>query len=256
MVRVPEIRLIPGEPMMDWNSRVAEWEDVAASPAFQRLAAEVIGRAEPVPEDRVIDLGAGTGLLTLTLAGRVADIVAIDYAQAMVDHLHMTCENRHITNVTCTVADLRTIPLPDGSRTLAVSNYAYHHLDHAGKAVALEELYRILAPGGRLVICDMMFSISLRGRDRRIIFDKIVLMAKRGPAGIARVLRNAGRIATRRWEFPERPDAWVALLGEAGFDGISTHELPNETGLVVAYRPEYADAEADRRTPAAEDLAP
>ena len=69
---------------MDWNTRVAAWEDIAASPAFQRMADRVIAAAEPTPEDTAIDLGAGTGLLTLRLARVAADVVAIDGAPAMV----------------------------------------------------------------------------------------------------------------------------------------------------------------------------
>jgi ubiquinone/menaquinone biosynthesis C-methylase UbiE len=223
--------------MMDWNTRVDEWKGVASSPVFQRLAHEVVTRANPAPSDHVIDLGAGTGLLTFRLAERVADVVAIDYADAMVEHLRESVRHHQLANVTCTVADLRSLPLPAQSRTLAVSNYAYHHLDHDGKRAALDELYRVLAPGGRVVICDMMFAISLRARDRRIILDKVVLMAKRGPAGVLRVLRNAGRIATRKWEFPERPDAWVDLLTGAGFVDIATDTLVNEAGIVTASRP-------------------
>ena len=222
---------------MDWNTRVAAWEDVAASPAFQRMADRVIAAAEPTPEDTAIDLGAGTGLLTLRLARVAADVIAIDGAPAMVEHLRSVCARNELTNVTCRVADLRELTLPAGSRTLAVSNYAYHHIDHAGKRTALQEVFRVLAPGGRVVICDMMFALSLRPRDRRIMLDKVRLMVRRGPAGVMRILRNAGRVATGTWEHPERPEAWHELLAEAGFIDISTTELGNETGMAVAHRP-------------------
>ena len=222
---------------MDWNTRVADWEDVAASPAFQRLADHVISAAEPTPEDAAIDLGAGTGLLTLRLAPVVGDVIAIDNAPAMVEYLDRVCANDALANVSCRIADLRELGLPDGSRTLAVSNYAYHHMDHAGKRAGLHELHRVLAPGGRLVICDMMFALSLRPRDRQIILEKVRLMARRGPAGVVRILRNAGRVATGTWEHPERPEAWIELLSDAGFVDIRTRELGNEAGMAVARRP-------------------
>ena len=222
---------------MDWNTRVADWEDVAASPAFQRLADRVIAAAAPTATDAAIDLGAGTGLLTLRLAPFVADIIAVDAAPAMIDHLRAECARRDFADVDCRVADLRRLGLPDASRTLAVSNYAYHHLDRDGKRAALAELFRVLVPGGRVIICDMMFGISLRPRDRRIVMEKVRLMARRGPAGIVRIVRNAGRVATGTWEHPERPEAWVDLLTDAGFADISTAELGNESGLVAAVRP-------------------
>ncbi len=129
---------------MDWNTRVADWADVAASPAFQTLADQLICAADPSPEDLAVDLGAGTGLLTLRLARTVEDVIAIDAAPAMVDHLRRTCDERALDNVFCQVADLRALTLPEMSRTLAVSNYAYHHIDHAGKRAALAELLRVL----------------------------------------------------------------------------------------------------------------
>jgi len=222
---------------MDWNTRVAAWEDVAASPAFQRLADRVIESAEPSADDRVVDLGAGTGLLTFRLASVVHDVVAIDAAPAMVDYVRAASEHNGVHNVQAEVSDLRALALPDASRTLAVSNYAYHHVDHEGKRTALRDLHRVLEPGGRIAICDMMFALSLRPRDRRIILDKVRLMARRGPAGIMRILRNAGRVATGTWEHPERPEIWVELLAEAGFVDIQAFELTNEAGLVVARRP-------------------
>jgi ubiquinone/menaquinone biosynthesis C-methylase UbiE len=222
---------------MDWNTRVAAWEDVAASPAFQRLADLIIENAQPSADDRVVDLGAGTGLLTFRLASAVHDVIAIDAAPAMVEHVRARSQRTGVHNVQAVVSDLRALELPDASRTLAVSNYAYHHLDREGKRTALGDLYRILEPGGRVAICDMMFALSLHPRDRRIIADKVRLMARRGPAGIVRILRNAGRVATGRWEHPERPEVWVALLAEAGLTDIQAFELSNEAGLVVARRP-------------------
>ncbi len=222
---------------MEWNERVTEWEQVAASPAFQRLADRVLEAADPQPDDQVVDLGAGTGLLTFRIAPLVANVMAIDAAPAMVDRLLEISRDDGIDNIDGTVADLRDLRLPAGSRTLAVSNYAYHHLDHDGKLMALRELHRVLAPNGRVVICDMMFALSVRGRDRRIILDKMRLMARRGPAGIVRILRNAGRVATGSWEHPERPQAWAEMLEQAGLTDIKTFELTNESGLVTARRP-------------------
>ncbi len=222
---------------VSWNERVNEWEEVAASPAFQRLADNILEHASPTLADRVVDIGAGTGLLTLRVAPLVRDVLAIDAAPAMVERVIAIGKREGLENISGAVADLRELGLPDGSRTLAISNYAYHHVDHEDKRVALQDLYRVLAPGGRVVICDMMFAVSLRPRDRRIIWDKVKLISKRGPAGVLRVLKNAGKIATGTWEHPERPEAWEQLLTEIGFVEVASYELTNESGLVTARRP-------------------
>ena len=143
-----------------WDERVEAWEEVAASDAFLAIRDRIVELAEPRRDDRVVDLGAGTGLLTLALAPRVHKLVAVDISERMLERLDDAAIADGIHNVETLVADLRRLPLEDESATLVVSNYAFHHLDDTGKELALAEARRILQPGGRVVICDMMFSLS------------------------------------------------------------------------------------------------
>jgi ubiquinone/menaquinone biosynthesis C-methylase UbiE len=148
---------------------------------------------------------------------------------AMADDIH---------NVETLEADLRCLPLEDESATLVVSNYAFHHLDDTGKELALAEARRILRPGGRLVICDMMFSLSLEPRDRRVVAQKVVALLKRGPAGVIRILRNAGRVVAGRWEQPAPPATWEQMLAARGFEDVRIELLEHEAAVAVARRPE------------------
>ena len=120
---------------------------------------------------------------------------------------------------------------------VVVSNYAFHHLDHAGKQLALTEARRILQPGGRLVIADMMFGLSLRDRDRHIIASKIVAIGRRGPAGLWRIARNGALIATGRWEHLEPPEAWRRMLEQRRFENVDVSLLAHESGVACARRP-------------------
>ena len=140
-------------------------------------------------------------------------------------------------NVECVVADLREVPLDDASADVVVSSYAFHHLRDEGKELALAEARRILRPGGRMVICDMMFALSLRGSDRRIVARKVVAIARRGPAGLVRLARNAGRVATGRWEYPATAERWRDLLEARRFTGVEVFMVENEAGIATAARP-------------------
>lgn len=189
-----------------WDERVGAWEEVAASEAFLAIRDRILELAEPRRDDRVVDLGAGTGLLALAVAPRVREVFAVDISERMLERLDDAAIADGIHNIEFVRGDLRRLPLEDESATLVISNYAFHHLDDAGKQLALAEARRILQPGGRLVIGDMMFSLSLNARNRRLIWEKVVALLKRGPAGVVRILRNAVRVLVGRWEKPAAPE--------------------------------------------------
>jgi ubiquinone/menaquinone biosynthesis C-methylase UbiE len=230
-----------------WDERVEAWDEVAASEAFLAIRDCIVDLAEPRRDDRVVDLGAGSGLLALALAPRVGELVAVDISERMLERLDDSAVADGIHNVETLVADLRRLPLEDESATLVVSNYAFHHLDDAGKELALSEARRILRPGGRLVLCDMMFSLSLEPRDRRLVLEKVVALLRRGPAGVVRILRNAGRLLAGRWEQPARPETWEEMLAARGFEDVRIELLEHEAAIAVARRPDLSSEGARAR---------
>ena len=232
--------MLVSEDPYGWDERVDAWQEVATSQSFLAIRDRIVELAGPRADDLVVDLGAGTGLLSLALAPHVRALVAVDISERMLERLDDTAVANGIHNVEIRVADLRRLPLEDESATLVVSNYAFHHLDDSGKELALAEARRILRPGGRLVICDMMFSLSLEPRDRRLVIDKVVALLKRGPAGVVRILRNVARVVTGRWEQPATPQTWEQMLVARGFENVRIELLEQEAAVAVARRPELS----------------
>ncbi len=220
---------------------------MVASEAFLALRDRIVDAARPTADDRVVDLGAGTGLVSLAIAPHVHEVIAVDISARMIERLEAAASADGVGNVRALEADLRVLPLEDEWATLVVSNYAFHHLDDAGKELALSEARRVLRPGGRLVVCDMMFSLSLDGRDRRVIWEKVWAMLKRGPAGVIRILRNAGRVVAGRWEQPARPETWVEMLEARGFVDVKVELLEHEAAIATARRPEATSPVARAR---------
>jgi hypothetical protein len=93
----------------------------------------------------------------------------------------------------------------------------------------------------------MMFSLSLEPRDRRLVWEKIVALLKRGPAGIVRIIRNAFRVLTGRWEQPCTPERWQEMLAARGFADVRIELLEHEAAVAVARRPEVSGQAARAR---------
>ena len=222
----------------DWDRHVIAAEEVARSRGFKHLRDEIVTRAAPRAEDRVLDIGSGTGLLTIPIAERTAHVMALDISPAMCEYLRAKAGSAKIDSLDVVVGSAASLPLVDGSVDLVVSNYCFHHLADADKHRALAEVVRVLSPGGRLVFGDMMFRVGVADpRDRRVVADKARAMVRKGPAGIARLAKNAARIATRSWETPARPDWWRGALETAGFVEVVVEELPHEGGIATARKP-------------------
>jgi len=211
---------------------------MAASPGFLALRESIIEAAELTPQDHLLDVGAGTGLLALAAAPSVAHVSALDVSPAMCAHLQAKLERLGVTNASVMVDNATHLPLADSSVDVVVSNYCFHHLRDADKDRALAEIRRVLRPGGRLVFGDMMFRLGVsESRDRAVIALLVWRIARRGPAGLLRLLKNAARILTGRWEHPASVAWWQAALSRAGFIDVEVNALAHEGGLARAHAP-------------------
>jgi len=221
----------------NWDRHVRDAETVARGPGFVALRDRVLELASPQSGDIAVDLGAGTGLLTLALAPDVERVWAIDNSAGMVEYLRVRAESAELDNVRVVLASATHVPLVDDIADLVVSNYCFHEMTDVDKGFALSEASRLLRAGGRLVIGDMMFTLSpLSSRDRRIVAGKLRAIARRGIPGLLRIVKNAARVATGRWEHPSTADWWHTALAEHGFDEICLELFEHEGGIVVARR--------------------
>jgi len=224
----------------DWNRHVTDAEEVARGDGFRDLRDRIVRRAEPTEHEVVVDIGSGTGLLALAIAERAESVWALDIAPAMVEYLRVKAASADFDNLHVAVAGADSLPLVDESADVVVSNYCLHHLDERGKRRALNEAYRVLRPGGRLVFGDMMFAVALAdARDRQVIASKVRALAGKGPAGLWRLARNGTRFATRRWEQPARAEWWKRALVQAGFSDVGAELLDHEGGIAWGRKPSH-----------------
>jgi len=103
---------------------------------------------------RVLEVGAGTGLLTRELAALVPEVLASDIAPGMLRY------GRERNGLGAAVAaDAESLPFRDGAFDAVVAMNALSYCVHKERALA--EVHRVLAPGGRLLMIDMNYVLFL-----------------------------------------------------------------------------------------------
>ena len=102
----------------------------------------------------VADLGAGEGTLAQLMAPRAEKVIAIDNSPKMVEFGQQLAKEHGFNNLEYRLGDIETPPIDDNSVDLAIFSQALHHAEHPEKALA--SAYRILAPGGRIIILDLL----------------------------------------------------------------------------------------------------
>lgn len=221
-----------------WSRRAQSWNDGAATnPGLSATIDAVVAEAALASHMSVLDMGCGSGQLTVPLALRVAHVTAVDVSAAMIELLHENLSREGLANVTSRVEALERLTLPPSSVDVVVSNYALHHLADVEKRRLLDAALVWLRPGGRIVIGDLMLGRGGDARDRAIIAEKVLVLGRRGPGGWWRICKNAWRFAARTTERPLSMDSWERALCDAGFTEVATRAIVSEAGLVHGKRP-------------------
>jgi ArsR family transcriptional regulator len=102
----------------------------------------------------VADLGAGEGTLAQLLAQRADKVIAVDLSPKMVEFGQQLATRNGLNNLEYRIGDIEEPPIDDNTLDLAILSQALHHAEHPQRA--LDAAYRILKPGGRLIVLDLL----------------------------------------------------------------------------------------------------
>ncbi|WP_121252084.1 SAM-dependent methyltransferase [Nocardioides ferulae] len=137
-----------------FDDAAATWDDDPAHEARQQAVAHAIEEALVLtPESRALDIGGGTGRLSILLADRVGSVVVTDTSAGMVRVAQERIAQAGLGDRLHAVrADLTTDRL-EGPFDVVWSSMAFHHVPDL--PALLRSLAGLLVPGGRLAVADL-----------------------------------------------------------------------------------------------------
>ena len=108
------------------------------------------------PEDSVLDVACGPGLVACAFASVVHEVTGIDITPAMVERGLEIVREKGLSNVKLDVGDVLPLPYSSASFTIVTCRFAFHHFPDPESV--FEEMARVCGPGGRVVLIDVMAS--------------------------------------------------------------------------------------------------
>jgi ArsR family transcriptional regulator len=161
-------------------------KDYVPGKSWKALAEALLSLLPPMV---IADLGAGEGTFALLLAERAKKVIAVDTSAKMIEVGREQALRHGVKNVEYRLGDMEEVPIGNGEVDLVFFSQSLHHALHPERAI--QEAWRILAPGGRIVILDLARHRFEEARelyaDEWLGFSESDLEAMLGKAGFTAV---------------------------------------------------------------------
>lgn len=141
------------ERILDQFTRQAESFAQAQAIRSPEALDRIVKMADAGPDDTVLDVACGPGLLACAFARLVRHAAGIDITPAMLDQARKTQQEQGLKNVSWQSGDVLALRYPDQHFSIVVSRFAFHHMPDP--LAALKEMVRVCKSGGRVVVADM-----------------------------------------------------------------------------------------------------
>jgi len=113
----------------------------------------IVQWAETGPDDTVLDVACGPGLLVCAFARVAKHATGIDMTPAMLEQARKLQKEMGLNNVTWQPGNVYSLPFPQEQFSIVSSRFAFHHLQDP--LAALNEMKRVCGQGGKIVVADM-----------------------------------------------------------------------------------------------------
>jgi ubiquinone/menaquinone biosynthesis C-methylase UbiE len=138
--------------ILDQFTRQAAPFSAAAMIKDEAVLRLIVEAASPRPDDTVLDVACGPGLVVCAFAPHVRQATGIDLTPAMLEEARKAAAQRRLRNIALDHGNVYALPYDDGGFSIVIARYAFHHL--LDPFAALREMARVCAPGGRILVVD------------------------------------------------------------------------------------------------------
>ena len=135
----------------DWPDRYARWFESGIGRLVKQFELDMmLELLQPRPGETILDAGCGSGIFTAPIIESGVDVVGIDVSGPMLRHAR---DNLPVSRFSPLVADIRALPFADGRFDRVVSITALEFVAEGPQA--MDELFRVTRPGGRVVVATL-----------------------------------------------------------------------------------------------------
>lgn len=137
-----------------FDKAASTWDENPVRLAMAKAVAHIIMERIPMSQTmKALEIGSGTGLVTVQLAPHLGHVIALDSSKNMLDELAKKASALSIANVSPMFTDLETQEIPGGKYDLIFSNMTFHHIEDG--LSLLKKIHGALGPGGIIALTDL-----------------------------------------------------------------------------------------------------
>lgn len=183
--------------------------------ALTQIFVTALGEAA---QGSVLDVACGPGILSAAIAKSAREVVAFDLTPQMLKKAAQRCSEAGLGNVTFREGNATELPFADSTFDAVVTRLSVHHFDRPERAIS--EIFRVLRPGGRFVVADVISSEMAPEAELQnaieILRDPSHVRMLPG-SELTSLVRQAGFAIESQttWDKPREFEEWMGIVNDA-----------------------------------------
>ena len=202
----------------DEFTRQAETFSASSAITDSALTQRFVDALGEAAQGSVLDVACGPGILSAAIAKSARDVVAFDLTPEMLKKARQRCDEAGLANVSFREGNAAELPFADAAFDAVVTRLSVHHFDRPGRVMS--EIFRVLRPGGRFVIADVISSEAPAEAELQnaieILRDPSHVRMLPG-SELTSLIKDAGFAIESQvtWDKPREFEEWMGIVNDA-----------------------------------------